>query len=185
MRINLGSGWRKIEGAVNVDLHYSADVQADLRTVEFPPASTDEVLAIHCVEHLERDDAISLFCRVAGWLKPGGLFVIEMPERSRCVALAGRFGKRLVGLKGLVGGRSVDKAGWHEWIKRNADAILAGSAVVPEKWRLPGEAHLYVWTDQELTDVLERCGFEVAVRPPQFHGSRVERDCRWEAVRCA
>lgn len=181
-RVNLGSGWHYKPGWINVDLYAeTADVKADLRTVDFESSSILLVEATHCIEHLERADTIDLIGRVFRWLKHGGRFVVEMPERTRCLAKPA-----LPMIKGLMGGRSQDKAGWKTWLQENATTIreeaLAGrstASIVPEEWDEPGEAHLYVWDENEFKAALEQAGFYVTTDAPQYHGRQKKRDCRW------
>ena len=177
MRLNLGSGWHRLDGWTNVDLYADdADVKADLRTVEFPPGSVSAILSTHTIEHLEHADAIGLFRRCFTWLESGGRIAIETPDRAKCMALINQ-GKHLEGAKGIFGGRSINKAGWHQWLVKWAKNN--GSASVPNEWNLPGEAHLYVWTAAELSQALADAGFEdVLTETPVYHGARGWRDCR-------
>lgn len=194
MRVNLGSGWHYREGWVNVDLYAKkADLRADLRTVDFPAGSVEEVTAIHSIEHLEREDSIALFRRIFRWLTVGGTLRIEMPERGRCLKLLEHDAAplRLAGAKGLMGGRSDGKDEWRAWLIQHADQIMAAaennvrlSDLVPDRWREPGAAHLHVWGEGELLDELMKAGFSPAqVVAPTFHGGQKKRDCAWVATR--
>jgi SAM-dependent methyltransferase len=50
-------------------------LQADMTALSFPPASFDAVVAFYSIIHVPRDEQPGLFRDIAGWLKPGGLFV--------------------------------------------------------------------------------------------------------------
>lgn len=81
MRVNLGCGDFPLEGWVNVDAYNSAaDVQADMREVEFE--GVEEVLMEHSLEHLPWADALPLLNRIYGWLAPGGVLRIEVPDMA-------------------------------------------------------------------------------------------------------
>jgi SAM-dependent methyltransferase len=49
-------------------------IRADMATVAFPPESFDAVVAFFSIIHVPREDHAGLFGRIAGWLRPGGIF---------------------------------------------------------------------------------------------------------------
>jgi SAM-dependent methyltransferase len=53
-------------------------LHADMTALSFPPASFDEVVAFYSIIHVPRDEQPGLLRDIAGWLKPGGLFVAAM-----------------------------------------------------------------------------------------------------------
>lgn len=176
-RLNLGSGWHRLDGWTNVDLHHDADIQADIRTVEFDADSVDAILCVHAIEHISATEGAALIARCYRWLRPGGSLAIETPDRAKCLELIMR--RPIEGAKGLMGGRSADKPGWQAWLAgwvgRGADR---GDAV-PDPWNIPGEAHVYVWTDAELAHTLSLAGFcDIFVETPFYHGQRGWRDSR-------
>lgn len=194
-RVQLGSGDRYEEGWTNVDLYAErADIRADIRDVEFPDRSVALVRCIHTIEHIEHDEAVGLLKRIERWLIPGGTVEIETPDRKKCLQLIAEQspGAMLGGAKGLLGGRSVDKAGWHLWLEQWAQrkgmeeiikAENVGWVTIPEKWDLPGERHCYVWEGHELARVFEGGGVRAKVRPPKHHGARGWRDVRIDGVK--
>ncbi len=179
MKLNLGSGWHYLKGYTNVDLHHDADVKADLRDFEAEDGSVEMILTTHVIEHFTKDDGIDLLKRCFRWLEPGGRIVIETPDREKCHALIAQ-GKSLEGAKGLYGGRSVNKRGWHELLMDWTAAYpTQGPLQVPAEWNLPGEAHLYVWKGEDLRQALSDVGFdECIVGRPVHHGGRDWRDVR-------
>ncbi len=50
-------------------------IRADLASAEFGPASFDAVVSFFALIHVPVDDQLPLLHRIAGWLRPGGLFV--------------------------------------------------------------------------------------------------------------
>jgi ubiquinone/menaquinone biosynthesis C-methylase UbiE len=53
-------------------------LQADMTALAFPPASFDAVAAFYSIIHVPRDEQPGLFRSIAGWLKPGGLFIATL-----------------------------------------------------------------------------------------------------------
>jgi SAM-dependent methyltransferase len=53
-------------------------VQADLTTLDRPPASLDAVVAFYALTHVPRDEHAALFARIRGWLRPGGVFIASL-----------------------------------------------------------------------------------------------------------
>lgn len=191
-RVQLGSGDRYKAGWVNVDLYApDADVREDIRAVDFKPESVETVLCVHVIEHIEEQAALNLCSRIARWLIPGGKVEIETPDRKKCLQLIAE-GAYLLGAKGLLGGRSVDKPGWHSWLEKWAQRegieteikeSNIGAVAYPNKWELPGERHLYCWEGRELSAVLEAHGLEAKVGDPKHHGGKAWRDCRVVGVK--
>ncbi|OGC78638.1 MAG: hypothetical protein A2Z27_00035 [candidate division Zixibacteria bacterium RBG_16_50_21] len=80
--LNAGSGRRKIEGAVNLDLrdYIGADVVHDLNQVPypFPENYFDEVILSHIVEHLY--DCLKCFREIHRICKSGALVHVVVPH---------------------------------------------------------------------------------------------------------
>lgn len=185
VRINLGSGERYQPGWLNVDLYAKrADVRQDIRTVCFPENYADEIQAIHVIEHVNRAEGEQLIEKCAGWLKPGGRLVIETPDREKCLRLLKhqRTRWRLMGAKGLFGGRSGDKAfklQWHNWLLAwSRSGVHFEGVTIPHEYVQPGHAHLCVWTGLELERAMDAAGLVAHRSRPEHHGGRVKRDCR-------
>jgi SAM-dependent methyltransferase len=53
-------------------------VQADYTTLELEPDSLDAVAAILTLNHVPRREHAELLRRIAGWLRPGGLFLVSL-----------------------------------------------------------------------------------------------------------
>lgn len=89
MKLHLGCGQKYLDGYWNVDFpseehtvqDYSvADSVCDIKTLEYPKGSIDEVRSHHFFEHFPRPVALALLCRWTDWLKPGGTLHIETPD---------------------------------------------------------------------------------------------------------
>lgn len=52
-------------------------VQGDMMSLSFSPASFDVIVALYSVIHLPREEQKVLMERVVGWLRPGGMFLVN------------------------------------------------------------------------------------------------------------
>lgn len=86
MKLNLGCGFNKIEGFVNVDCEplCKPDVLHDLEKAPWPfeDNSFDFILANHCLEHLGETRAawFSIIGEIYRILKPGGEMHVSVPH---------------------------------------------------------------------------------------------------------
>lgn len=58
-------------------------VCADALDVDFPPESFDAVVSMYTIDHVPRDEHATLFERMRGWLKPGGLLLVSVEDADR------------------------------------------------------------------------------------------------------
>ena len=80
--LHLGAGGKRIEGAINCDLH---DPTADRRwdatnLIEVPDGSVDIVEHHHLIEHLSAADLPRALAEWARVLKTGGLLIVSAPD---------------------------------------------------------------------------------------------------------
>ncbi len=61
-----------------------ADIYKDIRELEYPENSIDEIRSHHLFEHFNRVDALKLLLKWRKWLKVGGKLVIETPDFWWC-----------------------------------------------------------------------------------------------------
>ncbi len=173
-----------LTGWTNVDFcSAKADLVADIRTMEVDRGSCDELLCVHVIEHLARDEGVRLVKRCTAWLKPGGILVIEAPCYDKCVKLteAKNLKTQLTGVKGLLGGRSFEKEKWKRFMSEWWETYEAPGQMIPElpgSWNVPGENHVYVWRADELLLEFKRFGLAAGIESPMFHGKRKHRDFR-------
>lgn len=78
MRLNLGSGGQPLEDYTNVDLHAPADVQGDIRELDFH--DIEEVVLYHLLEHIPHAQTITVLERIHGWMRSGAQIVVEVPD---------------------------------------------------------------------------------------------------------
>jgi SAM-dependent methyltransferase len=53
-------------------------VEGDFAQLDFPDASFDAVVALYSITHVPREEHPALLGRIAGWLRPGGLFLASL-----------------------------------------------------------------------------------------------------------
>lgn len=90
-RLNLGCGFDRREGYLNVDLHdfHAPDLVADITNLEMLPAGAfEEVLAQDVLEHLPRAKIAATLIEWHRLLKPGGVLSLRVPNLA---ALSGLF----------------------------------------------------------------------------------------------
>lgn len=92
IKLHLGCGTRYLDGYINIDhpptehsvqQHLVADRYVDIRQLDFPASSVDEIRLHHVFEHFPRQIALALLCKWVDWLKPGGVLHIETPDVMR------------------------------------------------------------------------------------------------------
>lgn len=83
MRINLGSGMRKLEGYVNIDNREECDPDMLLdieQGLPIPGDSCEEVLCNDFIEHIHQDKIIFVMSEIHRVLKSGGIFDFFIPS---------------------------------------------------------------------------------------------------------
>jgi len=101
--LNLGAGYDRIPGMVNVDLYGDPDVRLNLNQEAWPWAdnSVDGILAKHVFEHLF--NWWNAFEECARILKPGGQLEMRVPDESSKSALTYRDHVRIFGPESFHG----------------------------------------------------------------------------------
>ena len=95
LKLHLGCGKNYLKGYINIDLPQGkqelmkakADIYKDIRDLDYPQNSIDEIRNHHLLEHFTRQEALKLLLKWRRWLKPGGLLVIETPDFEGCAKL--------------------------------------------------------------------------------------------------
>ncbi|MBF9028563.1 methyltransferase domain-containing protein [Rhodobacterales bacterium FZCC0188] len=93
-KLHLGCGSKYFDGWCNIDLHPQVDgemhrgtevridIEADLSNLPASDNIADLAFCSHVFEHFSFDEAINTLEEIFRVLKPGGIVVIEMPERT-------------------------------------------------------------------------------------------------------
>lgn len=82
-RLNLGCGFDKREGYLNVDLQdfHDPDLVADIRRLDMLDTGRyEEIIAQDILEHLERDDVPPTLAEWGRLLAPGGRLILRVPD---------------------------------------------------------------------------------------------------------
>lgn len=157
MKLNLGCGKRHLAGYTNVDLAPTADLVADVRAVPLPDECAEEVLAVHVIEHFYKWEVQPLLAEWRRLLVPGGLLVIECPD-----------------------------------IVKAAQNLIDGMGSQMTMWPLYGDpghqdplmCHRWGYSPGTLIYEVQWAGFrKVKTLEPQWHGKRINRDMRLEAIK--
>jgi len=91
-KLHLGCGQRYLTGYVNIDYPLTehstqsvsvADQLADILELRYLAGSIAEVRLHHVFEHVPRSHACALIAAWNGWLAPGGVVRIEVPDLGR------------------------------------------------------------------------------------------------------
>lgn len=116
-------GWFNIDFAASPEAAakgLAPDLLCDVASVPLPDGCSEEIMAIHVWEHVDRwrcDETIEEWRRL---LQVGGLLVLEMPDLIKCCKniIGGREGKtpEQLGMWGLYGDPTKkDKLMMHAW----------------------------------------------------------------------
>jgi predicted SAM-dependent methyltransferase len=147
VKLHLGCGGERWRDFINVDLNPHdptrqdrsrsgciADVYADMRALELPDDSVDEIFTAHTIDHFTRWEAIKMFRDWRRILKPGGLLTIEVADFWRCILWLFHplREKRRLGRTQFYGNQ------WDE---------------------IDFETHRYLWSARELTNILREIGY--------------------------
>lgn len=144
MRLELGAGLRPTRGYEHCDIHPFPHIEhvGEAWMLDLPDNSVDEVLALAFMEHLTYDHALDTFRNVYRMLKPGGVFLFDVPDYPVWV------GYYLCHLRGeCTAPIPMDHVkrtlfGWQRW---------------------PGDEHLYGWDIDSLEQALGACGFSTVI----------------------
>ena len=166
MKIHLACGRHVLDGWVNVDLvkHPSAKKDPELLGVNvdslpFDDCSADEIMGIHIFEHFYQWEIPALLAEWSRVLKPNGKLILEMPDVVKAA-------------KNLI----KDPQNLQE-----AMYPLYGDCMLKD----PLMCHKWGWTYQTIDPFLKDAGFsKMKECNPEWHGKRVHRDFRVEAIKC-
>lgn len=133
IKLNLGSGNKIYFDYINIDLYApNVDIRADVRNLPFKANSIEEILAIQILEHFNFAESWDILKEWKRVLKPEGLLWIETPD---FLTLCQKFAQA------------------DEWTRTSLYGWFFA-----KPW-LPGESHLFMYTEAQLCWTLEQLGF--------------------------
>jgi predicted SAM-dependent methyltransferase len=155
IRINLGCGSDKLLGFINLDIDpsYKPDAVGDARSFQkfFKYDSVHEIRAIHILNYLTFNEALSFLRECHKLLRSDGYLVIEGPDIRKILL---------------------------KYMSNDSMAIFSIFATNKDgpTHKIP---YIHAWDAQALIENLSNIGFtKVALEIPQTHGNRADRDFR-------
>lgn len=149
IKLHLACGSEYREDYINVDLYADAKVDArfDVASLPYEDNSVDEIKAFHIIEHFDWHKGNEVLKEWARVLKPGGKLWLETPDfYESCKQFIQVFEKN--------DGEGIARMYGHFF---------------SEAW-LPGQAHLFLFTEPQLRTQLEWAGFGDIARVPPSSG---------------
>jgi predicted SAM-dependent methyltransferase len=151
MKIEIGGGATPIPGYVNCDIRELDSVAYVIKDnrLPFKDRSVDEIISIHCLEHLERSDGQVLLGQCFRVLKSGGVFVLAVPCMDM---IASSFNRDLKTALKHIFGTDAFPENHHQTFYTRAELIRALSEVgfkhiAEEQFAWPNK-HVVDWTVQ-------------------------------------
>ena len=138
LRLNLACGPDYLDGYVNIDLYperpgIKADLKADVRALPmFKNNAVDLILASHIIEHFDLVEGFSVLREWYRILKPNGKLIIETPDL-------------LASCKVFCEADSAQKV------------LMYGHLF---SGRLPGDTHMFLYTEEQLVTSLRQAEFK-------------------------
>lgn len=145
VKLNLACGSDYVDGWINVDLYSESKVDArfDVSKIPYDDNSVDEIKAFHIIEHFDWKKGNEVLAEWSRVLKPGGRLYIETPDfLASCIEFANATPEQRVHLYGHFFSQA--------WI--------------------PGQQHLFLFTEEQLSLQLQWAGFDNIKRLPPASG---------------
>lgn len=132
-RLHLGCGERYLEGYINIDFPLTehsvqkksvADEYHDIKLLQYPSGSINEIRLHHVFEHFDRPTACALIASWNSWLPIDGVLHIEVPDFERTAKIAlSHFTKKAikkVAIRHIFGSHeaawAIHAEGYGEWM---------------------------------------------------------------------
>jgi hypothetical protein len=156
MKLNIGCGYNRIAGYINIDSSPGApaDKIMSAHDLDFSTASVEEIKALQLIEHLGFFKTKYFITECRRVLEPGGRLIIETPDIAKTFEIF------------LNGGEDIKEAalGW-----------VFGSET-------KGMSHLYCFPADLLADVIKEAGFEI-IEAGSFYFQPNRPALRFEAIK--
>jgi SAM-dependent methyltransferase len=166
LKLQLGCGGNILPGWLNTDSVPlpSVDYLDFTRRFPFVDGVFSAVFCEHTIEHIEKDQAVTMITEVFRVLRPGGAFRVVTPS--------------LENLARMVLAPDSDATrkylGWSRQFMRNPGATLADAINLS----FYGHGHRHVYAVDELRDLLQKAGFD----PPKSMAAGIYADPVFQGV---
>jgi len=157
MKLNIGCGNWRPEGYTTYDMYDpTADVQGDARKLPYADNSIEEILASHLLEHFDFKEAFAVLTEWKRVLIPNGKLILELPN-----------------LEGIC----------KKFTDSPAERLPLYTQIFGNPW-LPGHAHLFGYTPEQLLWTLQTVGFKDIIRMPIQRYLELADTCmRYECIK--
>jgi predicted SAM-dependent methyltransferase len=124
--VNLGSGQKKMQGFVNVDINPDNNPDVVASALDYLESladeSVDEVHMYHVLEHFAKPEALEVLENTQRVLKKDGLVVVECPDLMKCCinvlqakVKGDNYRIERFGLLGIYGEQDSTEHMFHKW----------------------------------------------------------------------
>lgn len=152
MRLNIGCGDFILPGFINCDLYGGhCDVKCDARQLPFINGAIEEIVAFHVIEHFDFHEAFGVLKEWYRVLVHGGRILIETPDLLKCCT---------------------------KFVEAEDEPNRIGlySQFFSMPW-IPGQAHKFLYTGNQLRWTLAECGFIDMIERPALRYVGLESIC--------
>jgi predicted SAM-dependent methyltransferase len=165
-KLQIGGGWRRLDGWLNTDLEYVPNVLQMDATQQFPlPDNTfDYIFSEHMIEHVYYSGGVSMLCECHRVLRPGGVLRLVTPDLASVISL--------YGAEPMERQRSYLSFFYETFIPEGQPANPA--CAVNALFRLWG--HKFLYDEETLRGAMRAAGFRSIIR--QCLGESVHTELR-------
>jgi len=163
VRLHLGCGSRLFDGYVNVDgdyMSHNPNVTLHNITSEYPVPdnSVDEILSVHVIEHISREQVPPMFQEWYRILKPNGSVAVEWPDLLKmCQA--------------IVDNPECLYTEDRKLMKRTVAGIFGDSVRYPD----PAMLHKWGYSAESMSRLFMSAGFSrVVIEPNQYSKTNID-----------
>lgn len=165
VKLNVGCGGRRLPGYIGVDVvadRPAVDIVAPAGKIPLPDGCAEEIMSIHCIEHVypwELPDILKEWNRI---LQPGGRLILELPDIVKAC-------------QNLISG--IFDSGKHP------NQLSYWAIFGDDRLKDPFMMHKFGYCFKTLSPIVAAAGFTgMKEKPTQFHPvGRFRRDFRLEA----
>lgn len=174
MKLNVGCGHHPLAGWCNLDADPSCapDLVATVPPLPFADDELDEIYMGHVLEHLTREDAVTLLAECARCLQPGGRLGVLVPDMR---AIMGTW------LGGVPARVEYPLGTWHDCRDLDAVCHLFVFSTVQDS------LHRWAYDLTTLARALTAAGLRVTTTIDRFSDPRIPvgawYQCGWDAVK--